>query len=237
MTDDYNLAKPDPTTFSDLGSDDHNPFIKDPQTGLPPYMVNVNLPEPGTLAPGEPTLAERIEAKRREADATGFVVGEDRMNTAPEFLADKRRPRGHLPFDGPPVFRPTPHVRRANQFCVLCESGEHFPITKDTSDGRHTFDELYAHRRALTAALMAALIEATGRTSCWRSRLHHPEDGPMFDESFIVGVETPMGPITYHYNNRYWDDFNHVPELPHSPKWDGAGPELTITRLLDFARR
>lgn len=213
MTDDYNLAKPDP-------------FATDPQTGLPPYMVDVNLPD-GEVVMGDPAHIR--------TDHTGFVPGQDRMLSAPEFLA---RSRGHQPPDGPRLSRPIPHARSANQFCVLCESGEHFPITSETSDGYHTFRELYDHRRALTAALMRMVVDYVWREEgCWRSRNHHPEDGPMFEGSFIVGIDLPNGTISYHYNNQFWDDFSHVRELPHAPKWDGAGPELTVTRLLDFARR
>jgi hypothetical protein len=99
------------------------------------------------------------------------------------------------------------------------------------SDGHHTFDELYEHRRALTGVL-ATIAAING--DCWRSKRHHPDDGPMFDGSFIVGIELPGGPISYHYPLSAWDKFGAVPVLEHSPKWDGAGPDDTIARLNDF---
>lgn len=100
------------------------------------------------------------------------------------------------------------------------------------SDGYHTFGELYDHRRALTAALAAVT------PGSWKSKAHHPEDGPMFEGGyFIVGIPTPSGPITYHYKLSHWDDFKNVPELSHSHRWDGAQPADTITRLLDWAKR
>lgn len=104
---------------------------------------------------------------------------------------------------------------------------------KEISDGYHTFGELYDHRRALTA-LLAAMAATEGDS--WRSKAHHPEDGPMFDGSFIVGINLPTGTISYHYNLEHWDDFANVPELEHAPKWDGAGPDDTVTRLLEMAR-
>lgn len=104
---------------------------------------------------------------------------------------------------------------------------------KEVSDGYHTFRDLYDHRRALTATLAAA---ASSAGDSWRSKAHHPEDGPMFDGSFIVGISLPTGMITYHYNLEHWDDFMAVPELEHAPKWDGAGPDDTVTRLLEMAR-
>lgn len=104
---------------------------------------------------------------------------------------------------------------------------------KEVSDGYHTIGELYAHRRALTATLAAAAASAG---DSWRSKAHHPEDDPMFEGSFIVGIELPTGTITYHYNLEFWDDFAAVPELEHAKKWDGAGPDETVSRLLEVAR-
>lgn len=103
------------------------------------------------------------------------------------------------------------------------------------SDGYHTFDELYEHRRALTAVLAAA---AGSAGDSWRSKAHHPDDDPMFEGGyFIVGIDLPkVGTITYHYKLTHWDDFAAVPELDHAPKWDGATPGDTVTRLLDLAR-
>lgn len=102
------------------------------------------------------------------------------------------------------------------------------------TDGYHTMEELYQHRRALTAALASAL--ALGGNS-WRSKAHHPDDDPMFDGGyFIVGIELPTGTITYHYKLTYWDDFAAVPEVEHAPKWDGADPNTTVTRLIGVAR-
>lgn len=104
---------------------------------------------------------------------------------------------------------------------------------KEITDGFHTFDELYDHRRALTAALCKAL----GPDAAWRSKAHHPEESPMFEGGyFIVGVNLPTGTITYHYKLHHWDDFTGVPELEHAPKWDGAGPPATVYRLLEWAR-
>jgi len=101
----------------------------------------------------------------------------------------------------------------------------------EISDGYHTMNELYDHRRALTAALAQALPS-------WRSKAHHPDDWPMFEGGyFIVGIDLPeVGTITYHYKLSHWDDFTGVIELPHAPKWDGAPPAATVDRLLAWAR-
>lgn len=113
-------------------------------------------------------------------------------------------------------------------------------ITEDTSDGYHTFKELYDHRRALNAALVQMLsFSPIAGTRAWRSRAHHPDDSPCYDGFFIVGIELPwlIGTVTYHYADQYWDDFAAAEALPHAPKWDGAEPPLSVTRLIEFARR
>jgi hypothetical protein len=108
---------------------------------------------------------------------------------------------------------------------------------KAISDGYHTIGDLYDHRRALTAALMRlATTIWGGGLPVWRSKEHHPEDGPMFEGSFIVGIKLPTGMVTYHYNLEDWDDFSEVPVLPHAEKWDGAGPDETVARFLEYAR-
>lgn len=106
--------------------------------------------------------------------------------------------------------------------------------TDNITDGFHTFGELYDHRRALTAVLAAS---AARSGHAWRSKAHHPEDSPMFEGGyFIVGIELPTGTITYHYKLSHWGDFASVPELEHAPKWDGATPADTVTRLLELVR-
>jgi hypothetical protein len=108
--------------------------------------------------------------------------------------------------------------------------------TDEITDGHHTFGELYDHRRALTAALAVVLAsQLAGRA--WRSKAHHPDDDPMFEGGyFIVGIVLPTGTITYHYKLSHWDDFAQVPELEHAPRWDGATPSDTVTRLLGAAQ-
>ena len=67
---------------------------------------------------------------------------------------------------------------------------------------------------------------------CWKSKQHDDPNEPMFDGMFIMGIDLPAGTITYHYDLEDWDLF-HCKELDRAPKWDGAKPEDTVTRLLD----
>ena len=53
----------------------------------------------------------------------------------------------------------------------------------------------------------------------------------MFDGMFIVGIETPDGQATYHYDlDPYWDMFD-CRELERAPEWDGHTPADAIERI------
>lgn len=99
-------------------------------------------------------------------------------------------------------------------------------VTGETSDGYHTFNELYEHRMVLTAALMRSHPDLS-----WKSRHHHVGGDPMFEGYFIAGMDLPTGTITYHYQLKHWQLFPGVRVLPHAPEWDGATPADTIERL------
>lgn len=96
----------------------------------------------------------------------------------------------------------------------------------DFSDDYHTFNELYHHR----AVLFATICKKNPMVS-WKSKKHH--DGSMFDGMFIVGVNTPTGQATYHYDiDPYWDKyFGDVTELEMAPEWDGHTPDQAIERI------
>lgn len=94
----------------------------------------------------------------------------------------------------------------------------------DFSDGYHTFDELYHHR-----AVLFSVICNQNPLSAWKAKKHH--DGTMYDGMFIVGINTPEGQATYHYDiNPYWEMFN-VPETELAPEWDGHTPDEAIRRI------
>lgn len=109
--------------------------------------------------------------------------------------------------------------------CVMKDS------FKDFSDGYHTFGELYHHR-----AILSSVIWNTHKDIAWKSKQHHnPDKDPMFEDMFIVGIETPKGQATYHYHLEYYDLFN-VKELPTAPEWDGHTPDEAIERLEYMSR-
>ena len=101
---------------------------------------------------------------------------------------------------------------------------EQEPITGETSDGYHTFNELYHHR-----AVLFSVIVANYPDRAWKSKKHH--DGTMYDNMFIVGIDTPDGQATYHYDvEPYWDMFK-CRVLDNAPEWDGHTPAQAIERI------
>ena len=97
---------------------------------------------------------------------------------------------------------------------------------KEISDGWHTFEELYYHRMILFLT-----IQKVNKNISWKAKKHH--DGTMFENNFIVGIETPEGQYTYHYKLKYWDLFKDIKELDYAPEYDGHKPS-DITRLLSL---
>ena len=94
----------------------------------------------------------------------------------------------------------------------------------DLSDGYHTFNELYHHRAILFSVICNSMPD-----KAWKSKLH--DTGDMYEGMFIVGIETPEGQATYHYDiEPYWDIFK-VKELEKAPKWDGHSPQVAIDRI------
>ena len=97
----------------------------------------------------------------------------------------------------------------------------------DLSDGYHTFNQLYYQRMMLFVALVRVY-----KSLSWKSRRH--EDGELCFNGgwFVVGIDTPQGSYTYHYEDKYWDMFD-CEELPVGKHWDGHTEE-DVTRLLSL---
>lgn len=101
----------------------------------------------------------------------------------------------------------------------------------NVSDGYHTFNELYHHRALLFATICTKIIPS----KAWKSKQHHDPNFPMYDGMFIVGINTPQGQATYHYDiDPYWDMFKVV-ELPTAPEFDGHTPADAIERIYNMS--
>ena len=98
----------------------------------------------------------------------------------------------------------------------------------ETSDGYHTFNELYEHRTALFATLCNMWSDIS-----WKSMKH--DDGTMYDGMFIAGIETPDGQYTYHCDMKYLYMFAYTPEVDKAPPYDGHQPK-DYPRLLVLSK-
>lgn len=68
------------------------------------------------------------------------------------------------------------------------------------NDGSHSFNELYYHRM-----ILFAVVCNKNKANAWKSKKH--ADGSMYDNYFIVGIETPEGQYSYHYHIDNWNFF------------------------------
>lgn len=103
-------------------------------------------------------------------------------------------------------------------------------VTGETSDGYHTFNELYEHRHALFIALMRSHPEIS-----WRANNHH--DGSGMDGWFIAGMRLPTGDISYHLPNLHWTslDGRGIPTSNRAPyEWDGHKSDDVVKRLFGW---
>ena len=100
---------------------------------------------------------------------------------------------------------------------------------EDISDGYHTFRDLYYQRMVLFATIVKQ-----NKNLAWKSLRH--EDGELcFDgDWFIVGIDTPEGSYTYHYEMKFWFMFN-CQELERGKHWDGH-TDKDVTRLLSLTK-
>lgn len=108
-----------------------------------------------------------------------------------------------------------------------------YPNIGGVSDGYHTFDELYHHRALLFASL---LVQPHYKSIAWKSLLHNDPNYPMYPGMFIVGIDTPYGQASYHYDiDPYWSIFKDIKEVKRAPKFDGHTPNQAIERIYKYA--
>ena len=114
-------------------------------------------------------------------------------------------------------------IRRREAICKVAGVSE----IDDLSDGFHTFRQLYYQRMVLFAAIVRQ-----NKDKAWKSLRH--EDGELCFGGgwFIVGIDTPEGSYTYHYEDSYFSLFD-CEELECGKRWDGH-TEKDVTRLLSL---
>lgn len=103
-----------------------------------------------------------------------------------------------------------------------------YEITGSTSDGHHTFDELYEYRMLYNAhAAHGWVTTGIPVVKSWR----HSGGQECFGGGwFIVTAQLPTGQVSNHYQATHWGLFN-VPEVETAPEWDGHTPADAAYRL------
>ena len=110
---------------------------------------------------------------------------------------------------------------------TICDIA-HINDIGELSDGYHTFNQLYYQRMILFAAIVKQ-----NKDKAWKSLKH--EDGELCFGGgwFIVGIDTPQGSYTYHYENNFYSLFDCV-ELECGKRWDGH-TEKDVIRFLSLS--
>lgn len=97
-----------------------------------------------------------------------------------------------------------------------------------TSDGYHTFGELYRYRMLYNAWAVRAWILMGYKVV--KSHKHSNGEECFGGKNFVVHAELPTGQVTNHYGNEYWDMFD-CPAVETEPEYDGHTPRIVADRL------
>lgn len=105
------------------------------------------------------------------------------------------------------------------------------PITGETSDGYHTFNELYEFRKVFNAVLFNEWA-AQGKYHVHKSKRHFDHELCFGGGWFIVVAQLPDGQISNHYEEKDWELFN-IPESERALfPFDGHTGKDVIERLI-----
>ena len=105
-------------------------------------------------------------------------------------------------------------------------------IDENTSDGYHTFKELYEYRMLYNALLFNEWAKQ-GKYNVHKSKKHFEGDLCFGGGWFVVYAETPHGQISNHYKLKDWDLFK-CKVREKAIKWDGHTPQDVAKTLLNL---
>lgn len=147
--------------------------------------------------------------------------------TAVEWLVEKTTESGHLWLTDKPY--------GMDELSLIIEAAkqmeeEQNKVTEDTSDGYHTFKELYEFRVVYNAALFNEWA-LQNKYEVHKSWLHHDGELCFGGGWFIVSAMLPTGQISNHYSSEYWDLFK-IPETETALfPFDGHTSQDVLNRL------
>ena len=116
-------------------------------------------------------------------------------------------------------------TREEQQYLIEQANNPNIKDIGEVSDGYHTFNSLYNQRLCLWAALVKAY-----KDKAWKTRCHHDGEPCFGGDWFLVGITTPAGDYTYHYELKDWNLFD-CKVLDKAPEFDGH-TDKDVTRVL-----
>ena len=180
-----------------------------------PVIDRTDPEHPVVIPPGDPladTVAEKQERAMLDAALARVRELEDMLGGAADAVpgaAIKRKAAGDAAAQKPVV-------------------------DEDTSDGYHTFKELYRYRMLYNAAFFNALADHTDIPVVKSHR--HSDGEPCFGGGwFIVVAQLPTGQVSNHYEDKDWPLFR-IPAVECAPKWDGHTPNDAADRIEAYLR-
>jgi len=102
-------------------------------------------------------------------------------------------------------------------------------ITGETSDGYHTFNELYEFRKVFNAVLFNQWADLD-LYDIHKSKKHFDGEDCFGGGWFIVMAQLPTGQISNHYELKDWDLFR-CEERERANEWDGHTAQDVLERL------
>jgi hypothetical protein len=119
----------------------------------------------------------------------------------------------------------------ATEIATAIAATEARMVNEDTSDGYHTFKELYEFRLLYNAALFNEWA-AQGKYDVHKSQRHN--DGELCfgrDDYFVVVATLPTGQVSNHYPMTDWDLFQCEAVEKAKAQWDGHTSQDVADRL------
>lgn len=107
-------------------------------------------------------------------------------------------------------------------------------VTGETSDGYHTFNELYEFRKLYNACLFNEWAKQ-GLFDVHKSHYHYDGDECFGGGWFVVMAELPTGQISNHYENKDWNLFQ-VPQRNTANAWDKHTAQDVAKRLREYLK-
>ena len=105
-------------------------------------------------------------------------------------------------------------------------------VDENTSDGYHTFNELYEFRKVYNAVLFNEWAKQ-GKYNVHKSLKHSDGEDCFGGGWFIVTATLPSGQISNHYELKDWKLFR-VDEHVKADEWDGHIAQDVVNRLISI---